>query len=159
MGEVPSIIKPVLKRVGDADTFQMVGDNKPIAPPGKFVISYPYIEGNVGIAAGGIGVLPIIKPEQVSTNSGSFQELVKWVVGRSTGFLDSIAFFSNTPLVAIYQLTIKKNVIFTGKKIQQILSLDLLAYDLKEGDVILLEVKSDGATTILSDGLIQGREV
>lgn len=159
MGRVPSIIKPVLKRVGDADTFQLVGSEEPIDPPGKFVISYPYIEGNVGKTGGGIGVLPIIKPEQVSTNSGSFQELVKWVVGRSQGFLDSIAFFSNNPPKAIYQLTIKKKIIFTGKKIQQILSLDMLAYDLKEGDIILLEVKSDGATTILIDGLIQGREI
>lgn len=144
----------VLKKVGEAKSFMLTG-KEPILPNGKFVLTYDFKEET----AGAIRISLEFDLEQVSTNSATYQELAKITITGKKAYLDEISFYSDTPATAQFRLTIRRDEKFAGKKIQTILDIDGKETDLKKGDIVLLEVKSDGATTIIADGLIQVREV
>lgn len=147
-----SKIPMILKKVEESEKFIFLGT---IWPQGEYVLM-PSIKEEV---VGEISIDLILKPEQVSTSSNTYQEVAKWIVSKNKGYLDALCFYSDTPAIAQWELKIKGDTIFTNKKIQTALSVDIPDIDLKEGDVIIINVKSDGATTIVGDGLIQGREV
>jgi hypothetical protein len=156
MSELPQGLKPrtVLKKVGEASSF-ILSKGGPILPNGKFVLTYDFKEGT----AGQLSLSLTIDLEQVSTNSATYQELAKVTITGVQAYLDEISMYSDTPDTAQFRLTIRRNQKFADKKIQTILVIDGKGTDLKKGDIVLLEVKSDGATTIVADGFIQVREV
>jgi len=156
MSKLPAGVNLKLKKVGEAESFQLKGEGKPILPNGQFVLVPEFEEETVGAIKSKL----IIKPEQVSTNSATYQEIASWVVATIKGYLDALGFDSDIPGTAQYRLTVNNEVIFEDKKLQNILDIDIPKdYDLRKGNTILIEAKSDGSTTILVDGLIQGREV
>lgn len=155
MSKLPAGVNLKLKKVGEAEAFQLT-QKDPILPNGRFVLIPEYKEETAGAVKSKL----IIKPEQISTNAATYQEVASWVVATKKGYLDALAFDSDTPATAQYRLTVNNEVIFEDKKLQNILDNDIPEnYDLKKGDTILIEAKSDGATTITVDGMIQGREV
>lgn len=126
----------------------------PQLPEGEYILE-PEVKGKEKAQP----YTEIIKPEQVSTNSSSYQELAKWQLSADKdGKLFEISLYSDTPATAQFRLTIKGTAIFADKKIQNILDIPFEDYGLTEKQTVLLEVKSDGSTTIKADGYIHGRE-
>lgn len=152
-GEQP---RQVLKKVGEAENFQLIGD-KLTFPNGQFILTYDFIEASAGKLK--VSFIPTI--EQVSTNSATYQEIAKYVVSSKKAYLDALLFAADIPGSGIWRLTIRGVVKFADKKFQNILNFDLPgdSIDLAEGDIVLIEGKSDGAITVLFDGVIQAREV
>lgn len=156
--EIPKGVKPelILKKVGEAESFQLVGDQI-IKPNGKFVLTYEFKESSAGQLS--VDFKPTL--DQVITNSNVYQEIAKYVVGSKRAYLDALILASDTPLIALWRLTIKKVIKYADKKFMNILNFDIPGdtIDLAEGDVVLIEGRSDGATNITFDGVIQAREV
>lgn len=156
MSKLPVGVNLKLKKIEEAESFSIQGDGKPILPNGVFVLIPEFEEETLGAVKSKL----IIKPEQISTNSATYQEVAKWTISTKKAYLDALAFDSDTPATAQYRLTVNGVIIFADKKLQNILDIDIPEnYDLRKANEILIEVKSDGATTIVVDGLIQGREV
>ena len=154
--KVPEGVPLVLEKVGEANTFQLQGEGKPLLPNGKFVLK-PAVK--LKEAAGKIKIKLIAKPEQISTNSGTYQEVATWTCEKDEGHLDALLFSSDTPATAQWKLVAQGETKFTDKKQQNNLNLDIPGIELRRGDVVTIYVKSDGATTIVADAAIQGREI
>lgn len=141
-----------LRKVKETD-HGIVLIHDPLIPPGEW-----QVEPEIYFDESAQQQTQIVLPEQVSTNSASYQELASWTVtaGKS-GKFKMASLFSDTPATGQFRLTINGKVIFADKKIQNILDLPF-NIDMKAGQNIKLEGKSDGAITVIFDGLIQGVE-
>lgn len=147
--------KAVLIQGLPEDLVQLIKDNH-LLPPGEYsvVVETEEVEGSPSLKR-----TPIVKPDQTSTNSATYQSVASWTVATNKAILKALGFVNDTPATGNWKLTIKGTTIFTDKVQQNGFNLDMGDYELKKGDKVEILGKSDGATTVVFDGLIHGEEI
>ncbi|MBA7526222.1 hypothetical protein ES705_18383 [subsurface metagenome] len=102
---------------------------------------------------------PILEVNRYSGSAGSWQEVVKWSVGQgSRGELKEISVICDnyTPLKV---RIIVAGLELTEKQLQSALTLPYQDLQLVSGQVVRVYCKSDGATAIIFDACIIGKEI
>lgn len=103
---------------------------------------------------------PVCTVETFTGSSSSYQTLASWTVTTNKrGILTEVAFTRDTSGVAQYKLTIAGETQFEDFAPERDVALPLHGVRLEEGQVVLLQVKSDGATSITVNGSITGGEI
>lgn len=99
----------------------------------------------------------------VSRYSGSlaaWQEVAKWTVSpEKTGELKEVSMITDDYVNTVFKLMVGATEVFTDLTIQSALTLPFFDLKLAPLTVVTLFCHSDGATNIIADGSIVGKEV
>jgi len=102
----------------------------------------------------------IIALDRWTGTDATYQTVVSYTVPTDKSFvLSGIEVACSDYTKGVFRLTIAGDVKFTEQSLQTTFNPILPDVNLKAGDIILLEAKSDGATSIDVDGSIEGKEV
>jgi len=90
----------------------------------------------------------------------TYQTVTSYTVPPGKSFvLDAVEMVSSTYVVAQFRLTIAGDEKFADKYLQSPFNPRFSLANLQAGDIVLLECKSDGSTSITVDGSIEGKEI
>lgn len=132
----------------------------PDAPDGVLLIEIGITLGSDVVPPSSTTEKAIIALGRRSGSSSSYQTVVSYTVPAARTFvLAALEIAASDYDVAQFRVTIAGVEAFADKRLQTSFNPTFAAVNLVAGAVVLIEAKSNGATSIDVDGAIEGKEV
>lgn len=132
----------------------------PDAPDYTLMVEVAITVGGSSVPPSAARQLAIVALDRLTTSSASYQTVVSYTVPASkTLYLAALEIACSDYTKGQYRVTIAGVVQFTDKYLQTTFNPQFAGAELAAGDVVLIEAKSDGATSINVDGAIEGKVV
>lgn len=98
--------------------------------------------------------------DRYSGSAAAYQEFAKWTVtALKTGELKEVSMITDDYANTVWKLVIGATTVFEDLVIQSALTLPFFDLRLAPATVVTLSCHSDGATAIVADGTIVGKEI
>ena len=111
------------------------------------------------IATTPLGPTPRSFVDRATTTSADYVDVARWDIPQDRrGSLYEVSMVSDTPALAQWRLTVADVVQWADVFLQTALTIPFRDNELPGDASVILQVKSDGATTIVADGSIAGTE-
>lgn len=130
------------------------------APDGVLIIEIGITLGQEVVPPSSLTQEAVLALDRLTTSSAVYATVVSYTVpAAKAAELSALEIAASDYTLAQFRVTIAGEVKFTDKKVQTTFNPTFPEVNLKAGDVVLIEAKSDGATSITVDGAIEGKEV
>jgi hypothetical protein len=130
------------------------------APDGVLIIEIGITLGQEVVPPSSLTQEATLALDRLTTSSASYQTVISYTVpAGKVGILSGLEIAASNYTLAQFQVTIAGEVKFTDKYFQTPFNPTFPEVNLAAGDVVLIEAKSDGATSITVDGAIEGKEI
>ena len=132
----------------------------PDAPDGTLMVEIAITVGGSTVPPSAASELAIVALDRLTTSSASYQTVVSYTVPASKTFLlAALEIACSDYTLGQFRVTIAGVVQFADEYLQTTFNPQFGTAHLAAGDVVLIEAKSDGATSIDVDGAIEGKVV
>ena len=132
----------------------------PDAPDGTLMVEIAITVGGSTVPPSAASELAIVALDRLTTSSASYQTVVSYTVPASKTFLlAALEIACSDYTLGQFRVTIAGVVQFADEYLQTTFNPQFGNAHLAAGDVVLIEAKSDGATSIDVDGAIEGKVV
>ena len=130
------------------------------APDGVLIIEIGITLGQEVVIPSALTQLTVLALDRLTTSSAVYATVVSYtvLVGKAA-LLSGLEIACSDYTKGQFRVTIAGEVKFTDKYLQTTFNPTFPDVNLKAGDVVLIEAKSDGSTSINVDGAIEGKEV
>lgn len=130
------------------------------APDGVLIIEIGITLGQDVVPPSSVLQEAVLALSRWTGSSASYQTVVSYTVpADKAAQLSGLEIAASNYTLAQFRVTIAGEVKFTDKQLQTAFNPVFPDVELKAGDVVLIEAKSDGATSITVDGSIEGKEI
>lgn len=130
------------------------------APDGVLIIEIGITLGQEVVPPSSLTEKAIVALDRLTTSSATYQTVVSYTVPAAKAFvLSALELACSDYTKGQFRVTIAGEVKFTDEKLQTTFNPTFPDVNLQAGDVVLIEAKSDGSTSIDVDGAIEGKEV
>ena len=130
------------------------------APDGVLIIEIGITLGQEVVPPSSLTQKAVLALDRLTTSSATYGTVVSYTVPASkVAELSGLELMASNYTLAQFRVTIAGEVKFTDKYLQAPFNPVFPDVNLKAGDVVLIEAKSDGATSITVDGAIDGKEI
>ena len=130
------------------------------APDGVLIIEIGITLGQEVVPPSSLTDLAVLALARLTTSSASYGTVVSYTVpANNAAVLKGLEIICSNYTLGQFRVTIAGVVKFTDKYLQAPFNPAFPDVNLKAGDVVLIEAKSDGATSINVDGAIEGKQV
>ena len=132
----------------------------PDAPDGTLMVEIAITVGQASVPPSSSSELAIVALDRLTTSSASYANVVSYTVPAGKAFLlAALEIACSDYTLGQFRVTIAGVVQFADEYLQTTFNPQFGNAHLAAGDVVLIEAKSDGATSIDVDGAIEGKLV
>ena len=132
----------------------------PDAPDGTLMVQVAITLGQTSIPPSSSTELAIVALDRLTTSSATYATVVSYTVPAAKTFiLAALELACSDYTKGQFRVTIAGVVQFVDEYLQTTFNPQFGDAQLKAGDVVLIEAKSDGSTSIDVDGAIEGKVV
>ena len=130
------------------------------APDGTLIIEIAITLGQNSIPPSAVTETAIVKLDRWTGSAAAYQTVVTYTVPADKTFiLSAIEMACSDYSVAQFRITIAGVIKFADKSLQTTFNPILADVNLSAGQIVLIEARSDGSTSINVDAAIEGKEI
>lgn len=130
------------------------------APDYTLMVEIAITIGGTTVPPGAATELAIVALDRLTTSSATYATVVSYTVPAAKAFLlAALEIACSDYTKGLFRVTIAGVVQFADEKLQTTFNPQFQGAHLAAGNVVLIEAKSDGATSIDVDGAIEGKLV